>query len=458
VLRRLTAEERGARLREAKARLRKLRLLSSLNPADPLAVDAHPVVRAFFATWLEKHAPEGARAAHEKLFRHYAAAAPEFPSTLAEMEPLFHAVAHGVRAGCVAEVFDTVYWNRISRGNEHYIIARLGTHGAHLATLHNFFELAWTRPHQSLTPEDRMLTLSGASYSLAAVGRLREAVPPREASLASVVEAKSWRNASNIGEVLSILLLVTGDVARAVEIAEQALDHANRSQDHERIASAHGYLAEALACAGQIDDALAHFDEAEKDPEVGILVLGNLWHGTLLIEQGMAAQALDRGNLALDYFTHESGWLAQGSTLLLFGRAQEALRDDGASDSLDAAVEKLRKAGDVIFLPLGLLGRAAHRRRRVAAGEAALLTGLRQDLDEVAEICDPEMRLYLADLALERARAALDIPTAFKDSRQEAERQIKAAGELIAETGYHRRDAALADLHARLAELERGPG
>ena len=41
--------KRAARLREAKSRLRKLRLLSKPNPKDPHELDAHPVVRAFFA-------------------------------------------------------------------------------------------------------------------------------------------------------------------------------------------------------------------------------------------------------------------------------------------------------------------------------------------------------------------------------------------------------------------------
>ncbi len=78
----LPEAKRAARLREAKSRLRKLRLLSKSNPKDPHELDAHPVVRAFFAGRLEETAPEAAKAAHGILYRHYAAAAPDLPDTL----------------------------------------------------------------------------------------------------------------------------------------------------------------------------------------------------------------------------------------------------------------------------------------------------------------------------------------------------------------------------------------
>ena len=70
------------------------------------------------------------------------------------------------------------------------------------------------------------------------------------------------------------------------------------------------------------------------------------------------------------------------------------------------------------------------------------------------DIAGEEMRLYLTDLALERARLALDVPAAFASAqaaRAEAEAQTAKAAALIADTGYHRRDGELAELKARLA-------
>ena len=64
------------------------------------------------------------------------------------------------------------------------------------------------------------------------------------------------------------------------------------------------------------------------------------------------------------------------------------------------------------------------------------------------------MKLYLTDLALERARLALDVPAAFASAAAalaEAKAETAKAAALIAETGYHRRDGELAELRARLA-------
>ena len=61
--------------------------------------------------------------------------------------------------------------------------------------------------------------------------------------------------------------------------------------------------------------------------------------------------------------------------------------------------------------------------------------------------------MYLVDLALERARLALDVPAAFDDPLTTARTHTDTAAALIAKTGYHRRDGELADLQARLKAL-----
>jgi hypothetical protein len=142
---------------------------------------------------------------------------------------------------------------------------------------------------------------------------------------------------------------------------------------------------------------------------------------------------------------------------LLIGRAQDALAEAQAAASLDGAVAGFRMAGTTHFLPEALLARATHRRKRAASGEMHLIEGIRADLAEVEDIAGDEMRLYLTDLALERARLALDVPAAFDSpeaARAEAEAQTAKAAALIADTGYHRRDGELAELQARLAVPE----
>jgi hypothetical protein len=96
----------------------------------------------------------------------------------------------------------------------------------------------------------------------------------------------------------------------------------------------------------------------------------------------------------------------------------------------------------------------AGRHSRAASGETDLIERLRAGLAEVEDIAAGEMRLHLTDLALERARLALDVPAAFASAeaaRAGAEAQTAKAAALIADTGYHRRDGGLAELQSRLA-------
>jgi hypothetical protein len=127
---------------------------------------------------------------------------------------------------------------------------------------------------------------------------------------------------------------------------------------------------------------------------------------------------------------------------------------------LEKAVAGLRTAGDQAHLARGLLARAALFRHTRDFARA------RQDLQEVFEIADYSgMRLHLTDYHLEMARLILaeeeegvcNTPLQGTDvgaycirplSLQE---HIAAAARLITATGYHRRDAELAELQQHLS-------
>jgi len=226
-------------------------------------------------------------------------------------------------------------------------------------------------------------------------------------------------------------------------------------------------VAAGLTAAGDLDRAAALFDEAEelhrtavRPGEPHLYSLRGYQCGDLLLALGSTEEALARGRYELDlaqkYLGRGLGLHDIGLGWLLIDRALDALGTDDAqaAEALDNAVDGMRKAGTEQFLPQALLARAGHRRRRIAAGETALLDPLRADLAEIADLAEPEMRLYLADLVLERARLALDVPASVDgDARAEAARQTEIAAERIAATGYHRRGGELADLRARLADV-----
>ena len=455
----LSPEEREDRLWWAKERLRKLRLLASESKEDSNGLDAHPVVRAYFAERLMETAPEAAKIAHDRLYRHYTARAPDLPDTLEDMQPLFHAIAHGVAAGHVQEACDEVFFRRIERGNDQFIKRVLGAFGPELAVLAHFFDPPWTTPHPDLRPGNQAWVLGSAAFALTSLGRLAESVDPRRASLEMRVNSKLWKNAAIAGGMLCETLLTLGRVSEALPVAQTALEHAKKSGDKQRIEFNHGYLANAQLAAGALDDSLASFLQAEKlqaehRPDLeGLVSFQGYRYGDLLLARGETDDALRRGHYQLDLATRGLG---QGMGLhniglahLLIGRAQHALNLPEANTSLNAAVNGLRNAGVEQLLPQALLARAAWYRDQAAAGDATAIAKAHQDLEEVAEIAGEEMEFYLVDLALERARLALDVSTALTTARTHTD----TAADLIAKTGYHRRDGELAELQTRLAKL-----
>ena len=102
--------------RRAVARLREVRLLAPVDPSDPEALDAHPLVREWFGDRLQATNEAAWKAAHSRLYDHLRDTTHEGQTpTLADLAPLYHAIAHGCRAGRHQEALDEVYVNRICR-------------------------------------------------------------------------------------------------------------------------------------------------------------------------------------------------------------------------------------------------------------------------------------------------------------------------------------------------------
>ena len=86
--------------RRAVARLREARLLAPIDPSDPEALDAHPLVREWFGERLRQTNEAAWKEAHSRLYVRLRDTTCEGNTpTLADLAPLYHAVAHGCRAG-----------------------------------------------------------------------------------------------------------------------------------------------------------------------------------------------------------------------------------------------------------------------------------------------------------------------------------------------------------------------
>lgn len=450
----LGAGERG-RARTV-AHLQKLGLLAPAEDPDDGGLDAHPLVREHFGEALRAAHPGGWGEAHGRLYEHLCGAAPDLPDTVEATEPLFRAVGHGAAAGRHQEALDDVYYRRIDRGGQGFAVKKLGAFSADLAALSHLFADPWRDPARGIAADAQSFVLGQAGFRLRALGRLKEAVEPMEAGLERCAAQSDWENAAIVAGNLSELHLTLGQLDRAEERAREAVGHADRSGDWAPRMGQRTTVADALHQRGQLDEALALFEEGERvqieqQPEYPVLYsLGGYRYADLLLTIGRPDEALRRAAQTLPWM-EEQGWLLDiALDKLTHGRARLALAersggpvDAAASDAMDQAVSGLHRAARQEYLPRGLLARAALSRHRAAPGDAARA---RHDLDEARTIATRgSMRLHLADLHLEDARLALSL-----GDRTAAATHAAEARQLVAAMGYHRRDPELTALAAAL--------
>jgi hypothetical protein len=479
--------------RRAVARLREVRLLAPVDPSDPESIDAHPLVREWFGERLRQTNEAAWKAAHSRLYDHLRRSTSEGSApTLADLAPLYHAVAHGCRAGRHHEALDKVYFNRICRRQpdgepEFYAHHKLGAAGSNLATISLFLGRSYETPVDVLTPKGRVFVVGEASVGLRAQGRLREALPPMRAALRMYEARQDWTWAAVAARNLSQTELVLGGVDATKTTAEKSVILADRAGNAKQKIANRATYADALHAAGQLEKAEGLFADAERrqkerEPQFPLLYPANgYFYWDLLLTQDKAAEVRDRAARNLSDARQHANLLDLALTNLALGRALLALASPrggrapsfetaseaarAADAALDKAVEVLRASGELVWVARGVLARAAFRR---AVGN---WDGGRHYLDEVDEIASlGPMRLYLCDLALERARLALArreafaplnglvepsppspaLPDAAEVTRlvEEARKELDAARTLIAECGYHRRDEELAELDA----------
>jgi tetratricopeptide (TPR) repeat protein len=446
-------------------------------------------VREWFGERLKQTNEAAWKEAHSRLYDHLRDTTHEGQKpTLADLAPLYHAIAHGCRAGRHEEALYRIYVDRICRRYpngqiEFYSLYFLGAFASNLAAISWFFDRPFQTPAAALTPPARAWVLSQASSALRTRGRLQEALPAMRAVLRIYEDAPSWTNAANAASNLSQMEMLVGDIATAVVTAEKSVAYADRSGNAFWMLANRALYSAALHAAGQREKAERFFDEAEQrlqdfDPQHPSLhSMPGYEYCDLLLSLGRVTAVRNRAAQSVEIARQTQGLLDIALATLMLDRicitlalrslasgtfaATVEARSAGAN--LDEAMEGLRASGQSDFVPRGLIARAAFRR---AVGD---WDGAARDLDEAEEIAEPgPMRLFLCDCALERARLALarreafaplaglidpsPRPPALPDAAtaaalgEEARNELDAARKLIAACGYRRRDEDLAEL------------
>lgn len=438
------------------------------GPLLAVPLDAHPLIREYFARQLQLEKPEAFKEAHSRLFDFLCENTEHRPDTLDGLAPLYEAVSHGCLAGQHQEAQKKVYIDRILRGTGNdgfYSTVILGAVGADLAAVAAFFDEPWSRVSPNLNEGLRASLLNSAAFGLRALGRLAESVQPTRESLVMFVQQKEWKLAAVVASNLSELEVTMGRMMDAVADARQSITHADRNGDAFWRMGSRTTAADAFHQSGARAEAGTLFAEAERmqkerQPQFDMLYAHSgfcycdwllapaeraawreLLHGAspLAVADGheMTCNEVEsRATTTLGWVLAQNWLLAIGLdhlTLARVGLMRAVLSHPFPQPTLDlphvaAAVNGLRAAGQVYFLPHGLLTASLYHFVR---GEHDLA---RQHLAECQQIAERgPMPLYLADVHLHRARM-------FRDKAE-----LAKAAKLIRDLGYGRRYDELAD-------------
>jgi len=399
--------------------------------------DCHPLIRNYFAEQFKATHLDLFRQAHLVLFEYYQhVPKKQQPDTLAELEPLYRAVVHGCLAGEYQKASDAVYWKRILRGNEHYSQNKLGAYSQDLTALAVFFPDGWSQPvQQGLSEADQAFLLAEALFCLMSLGRLTEAIEPRQADLAIYVKIANWKNAANTAQNLVNLLLPLGRLEEAAATATQAIDYAEKSEDLFTQMASHAYHATVLHRQGQ--SATEAFETSEQlqqqyRPDYPQLYsLPGFQYCAWLLEQPNVelSQVVARGEYSLKLMLELPNLLGVALDHLTLACAYRQLGDTTqATDYFEKSVLAIRKAGKIQYLPMFLIDRANFYLDQQQFAEA------KRDLAEAWQIIQrSDMKLYAVDYHLAMRRAE---PEKVQFHETEAKK-------LIAATGYYLRNAEL---------------
>jgi hypothetical protein len=231
------------------------------------AIDAHPLIREYFAKQLRDTQPAAFQAAHSRLFDHLCETTPRRPDTLDGLQPLYQAVVHGCLAGRQQVAREKVYRDRILRGtgsDGFYSTKKLGAIGADLAAVAAFFDEPWSRVSPNLIEAAQAWLLHQAAFRLRALGRLTEALEPMRADLEILVQRKDWKQAAISAGNLSELEVTLGRLTDAVADARQSITHADQSGDTSWRMASRTTAADALHQSGRRAEAGTLFAEAER--------------------------------------------------------------------------------------------------------------------------------------------------------------------------------------------------
>ncbi|SEA91732.1 hypothetical protein SAMN05660964_02819 [Thiothrix caldifontis] len=321
------------------------------------------------------------------------------------------------------------------------------------------------------------IRLNRAGTCLVSLGRLSEAKDVIQLAITQSLKQSYWGEVVVSAYALTDTLLNLGQCSSAIKNGFKCIAYSENSTEWFVKVASYVSIANVLHQTSNNLAALDYFEKAEsiQFENQGVIYLYSIqgfYYCELLLTFGntrlVKQRAMKTSKLGEGFYHN----LSKSLDLLSLGKAWlQEKQFKQAAIWIHKSVSSLRLTNQSVFLPLGLLARAAlHRHTRDFARA-------QQDLQEVFDIADGSgMRLHLTDYHLEMARLLIaeeenppQSPFCKGGSQKAAgsavppfekgglggislQAHIEAAAKFINETGYHRRDKELLELQQAITK------
>jgi tetratricopeptide (TPR) repeat protein len=307
---------------------------------------------------------------------------------MAEFEPLFRAVIHGVQADCPLEAFQ-IYFLRVKQTFPMNFVA----HELDQIAIKVFFDRSWESPLSELPSDAVYFLLSCAATNLMAAGDLEESIPLSTKCIEYFVGQEKWLEATFTAGPLVSMLLVSGDLDGARQLMSKLKPYVERTNHPVILAIAKNFEAYSSFLGGDLTIAEKLFLEVEEvfckpiiDVDVTFPTVSS-YYCKFLLDTARPLASLNRSLKTFAWRNRKSWQVSVDTTsilasdILVLGLTFLAMGDKvNAKLQLDKQVDLFKRADEWLYLPTGLNGRAKYY-LAVENFEAAI-----QDLEEALEI------------------------------------------------------------------------
>jgi len=376
----------------------------------------HPLTKSYFESAFNE---KDKKLCHKRIYHYFGEYAPEKPETLEEMQPLFEQVYHGCSAGLYDEVYKDVYWEKIERRDESFIVHKLGAWETDISLVKMFFPKCDLSKMPLVSKNsDQGFLLNLAGLALFQIGRPKEAEEPLLTGVQINIDAKDWKNASEGYQNLADLQFRTGRLKSSLETAKNSLKMTEKEKYDNHIITSKAYLAWIFHLSGNTKEASNWFREADElqikiDPDGDRLYsLRGVFYADFLISIKKVDEAFERTIKNLKICQNEN-WPDDISRC---HRAISAIKRikgnyEEARSHLQNALEIARKVG-MPYLEIEALLESGRLHLDTKSYPDAI-----SEANQVLKLCDRTgFKLYEPDAELILARAYLSMECSVHDT------------------------------------------